>query len=231
MGHSVAPFPDYRSTAGPQSENHHFDVCFVGMQSARRLRARQLAHRIRNSKPNHEAIIVMLSAGDDVACRRKAFGEGVDLILNKPISARQRSPHMLEAFPNWKNKGRCAARLPLLTDVVCTSDGREFKARSLNISESGMLLEQSVAAEIGGEVTLIFPHPEIRASLDRSARIVRKENTQRVATEFIGLAPEDRNAIHLYVTGRSKDAKPTRDDLPPHGYPSHLRLLTRARSF
>jgi len=34
------------------------------------------------------------------------------------------------------------------------------------------------------------------------ARIVRKERTVRVGMAFVGLAPEDQNAIQLYVMGR-----------------------------
>lgn len=83
--------------------------------------------------------------------------------------------------------------------------------RSMNISESGMLLQPSVEIEVGQEVELEFKIAEVRASLHVVARIARKEGIQRVAVEFVGVAPEDQNAIQLYVMGRLKDLTPARD--------------------
>jgi len=40
------------------------------------------------------------------------------------------------------------------------------------------------------------------------ARTIRKQGTDRVAREFIDLAPEDQNAIQLYVMGRQKQRTP-----------------------
>jgi hypothetical protein len=49
---------------------------------------------------------------------------------------------------------------------------------------------------------LEFKIAELRASLSVIARIARKEGTDRVGIAFIGLAPEDQNAIQLCVMGR-----------------------------
>jgi hypothetical protein len=142
---------------------------------------------------------------------RKAFGEGADLVLTKPLTAGRIGP-MLAAMdsPGWKGK-RHAARLPLSTEVNCMWNERHSPLRSLNISESGMLLQGSVDAEVGQEVGLEFKIAEVRASLNVLGRIVRKEGTERVGIAFIGLAPEDLNAIQLYVMGRLKNLIPPRD--------------------
>ncbi|PYU21019.1 MAG: hypothetical protein DMG30_18820 [Acidobacteria bacterium] len=199
LGHTVLPFGDYQA-AGQRGETQRFDVAFVGMRLPE-LNGLELAHRIRNSKPNRETIIVMLSATNDVGTLRRAFGEGADLVVTKPISA-DRLRRMLLALdlPDWKGK-RHAARLPLFTEVNCTWKGRQFPLRSLNISESGMLLQPAIDAEVGQEVALEFKIAEFDASLNESARIIRKEGTRQLAVEFIRLAPENQNAIHLYVTG------------------------------
>jgi len=199
LGHTVLPFGDYQA-AGQRGETQRFDVAFVGMRLPE-LNGLELAHRIRNSKPNRETIIVMLSATNDVGTLRRAFGEGADLVVTKPISA-DRLRRMLLALdlPDWRGK-RHAARLPLFTEVNCTWKGRQFPLRSLNISESGMLLQPAIDAEVGQEVALEFKIAEFDASLNESARIIRKEGTRQLAVEFIRLAPENQNAIHLYVTG------------------------------
>ena len=206
LGHTVLPFGDYQA-AGQRGETQRFDVAFVGMRSPE-LGGLELAHRIRNSQPNRETIIVMLSDKDDIPSLRKAFGEGADLVLIKPVPA-DRLRRMLTAMEmsDWKCK-RHAARLPLFTAVICRWNGREFPVRSLNISESGMLLQPAIDAEVSQEVALEFKIAEVRASLNLQARITRKEGTERVGVEFIGLEPEDRNAIQVYVTGHLERLTP-----------------------
>jgi CheY-like chemotaxis protein len=208
-GHTVFTFADTQE-AGQRAETQRFDVAFVAMGTPQ-LDGLELARRIRKSPLNLESTIVMLSATDDVTSLRTAYGEGADLVLSKPITAACIRP-MLASMdsPGWKGR-RHAARLPLFTEVVCTWDERQFPLRSMNISESGMLLQPSLDLEVGQEVTLEFKIAEVRASLNVLARIVRKEGTERVAVAFIGLAPEDLNAIQLYVLGRLKDLTRPRD--------------------
>jgi hypothetical protein len=112
--------------------------------------------------------------------------------------------------PGWKGR-RSKARLPLFTEVICTWDDQKIPLRSMNISETGMLLQPSPDIEIGQEVALEFKIAEVRASLSVLARIVRKEGAERVGMAFLGLAPEDQNAIQLYVLGRLKDTTPPRN--------------------
>ena len=208
-GHTVLTFDDSQE-AGQRAEAQRFDVTFVGMRMPQ-LDGLELARRIRNSELNREATIVMLSATDDIGSLRKAFGEGADFVLTKPVTAGRIRP-MLAAMDSsgWKGK-RHAARLPLFTEVMCTWDGRQFPLRSMNISESGMLLQPTVDVEVGQEVALEFKIAEVRTSLNVLARIVRKEGTERVGMGFIGLAPEDHNAIQLYVMGRLQEHTPSRD--------------------
>ena len=205
LGHTVMPFGDYQ-TAGQKGETQRFDVAFVGMRLPE-LGGLELARRIRNSQPNRETTIVMLSATENIDSLRRAFGEGADLVLAEPVSA-ARLRTMLAALDSPRWKGRHAARLPLFTEVNCMWDDWQFPLRGMNISESGMLLQPSLDMEVGQEVSLEFKIAEIRASLNVRARIVRKEGNERVAVEFLGLAPEDQNAIQVYVTGHLESLRP-----------------------
>ncbi|HXN51161.1 MAG TPA: response regulator [Candidatus Acidoferrum sp.] len=210
MNHTVLAFDDNQE-AGQRAEKQRFDVVFLGMRMPPHLDALELAHRIRSSPSNRETAIVMLSATDDSAVLRSAFGEGADFVLPTPLTVARVRP-MLAAmdFPGWKNKRR-TARMPLFTEVDCKWGGRQFPLRSMNISESGMLLQPSLEIEQGQEVSLEFNIAEVRAALNVRARIVRKDGTERVAVEFIGLAPEGQNAIQLYVMGRLKGPEPARE--------------------
>lgn len=205
LGHTVLTFDDCKE-AGERAEKQRFDVVFLGMRMPE-LDGLELARRIRSSETNRETTIVMLNATDEVESLRRAFGEGADFVLTKPVGAARLHP-MLAAMqsPGWKGR-RHAARLPLFTEVSCKRGGQEFGLRSMNISESGMLLQGSLDVEVGEEVSLEFNITEIRASLKVRARIVRKDGTERAGMEFIGLAPEDVNAIQLYVMGRLSKAQ------------------------
>jgi CheY-like chemotaxis protein len=182
-------------------EKHPFDVIFVGLGMPHPVGS-ELIRCIQDSQPNRETPIVVLASSEDIQVLRQAFGEGAMFVLPKPIAA-GRVVSLLAAMSNagWKERRR-AARLPLFTEVNCKWDDQQYPLRSMNISETGMLLQPSVDVEIGQEVSLEFRIGEVRASLNVRGCIVRKEGTERVAVEFRDLAPEDQNAIQLYVMGR-----------------------------
>lgn len=209
LGHTVLAFDDYQA-AGQRGDAQRFDVVFAGMPSAETV-GLELVRRIRNSQANRDTTIVMLSSKDDIPTLRRAFAEGANFVVPKPLAA-DRLRRMLAAIdsPGWNDRRR-AARMPLFTEVNCSSNGSQLPLRSMNISESGMLLQGPPDVELGQEVALEFKIAEVRASLSPFARVVRKEGTDRIGIEFIGLAPEDHNAIQLYVLGRLKDLTPPRD--------------------
>jgi CheY-like chemotaxis protein len=209
FGYFVQTF-DNLEEAGQCAQKQRFDVAFVGMRVPE-LEGIELAQRIRRATLNGETTIVMLSATEDIDSLRKAFGKGANFVLTKPVTAARLRP-MLAAMdsPGWKSR-QGAARLPIFTDVICKWDDRQFPLRSMNISETGMLLQPSVDIEVGKEVELEFKIREVHASLQVRARIVRKDGDERVGIEFIGLAPEEQNAVQLYVLGGLKDLTPRRN--------------------
>jgi len=208
-GHTVLTFQDSQQAA-QRAEAQRFDIIFVAKHTPR-LDGLELVRQFRNSELNHQTTIVVLSADDDIPSLRKAFGEGADYVFTIPlVGSRLRAMLAAMDSPGWKAKRR-SARLPLFTDVQCTCGDRQFLLRSVNISESGILLQPAVEIEIGQEVTLEFKIAEVRALLNPVARVVRKQGPERMAMQFIALTPEDQNAIQLYVLGRMTDLTPPRD--------------------
>jgi CheY-like chemotaxis protein len=199
-GHTAVTFEDFQQAA-ERAAQQRFDVVFLGMRPPE-LAGLELARRVRRSEPNAETTIVMLNPTDDIESLRKAFGDGADFVLTKPVNAARLLP-MLAALssPGWNGK-RHAARMPLFTEVTFLYGEREFHLRSLNISASGMLLQASGEWSLGEEVSVEFDIAEVRASLSVMTRIVRKEGDDRIALAFVDLAPEASNAIQLYVMGR-----------------------------
>jgi CheY-like chemotaxis protein len=205
LGHTVVTL-DNSQMANAQAEKQRFDVVFVGMP---RLDGFELAQLIQGTHPASETTIVMLSASQDIQMLRKAFGSGASFVLPKPIAAGRVIP-MLNAMelPGWREK-RHMARLPLFTEVNCTWDDQSLPMQSMNISETGMLLRSPHNLKMAQEVSLKFSIAEVHAALNIPARIVRLEGADRVGMEFISLAPEDQNAIQLYVMGHlKKDPSP-----------------------
>jgi DNA-binding response OmpR family regulator len=200
LGHMVMTFSDSQG-ARHQAEKQRFDLVFLGLP---RVDGLELAYQFAETDPSCETVVVMLSATDDVEILRKSFGAGARFFLPKPIAAARVLP-ILRAMeiPGWRTL-RHSARLPFLTDVHYKSADGDLSMRSLNISETGMLLQSLHDVEVGQEVSLEFKIVEFRALLNVRARIVRKEGKDRVAVEFIDLAPEDQNAIQLCVMGRVK---------------------------
>jgi CheY-like chemotaxis protein len=206
LGHTVLAFDDSQK-ANQRLKKQRFDAVFVGMPRPDGL---ELARQIGISQPSSETIVVMLSATDDVEILREAFAAGAKFVLPKPLVA-ARIISMLNAMesPEW-NTSSHAARLPLFTEVNCNWGGRDFPMRSMNISETGMLLQSPHDLDVDQEVSLEFKLAEVRASLHVRARTIRKQGTDRVAVQFISLAPEDKNAIQLCVMGRLSQATPPR---------------------
>jgi CheY-like chemotaxis protein len=198
--HTLFAFQDPQE-AMQRADVQRFDVVFLNLGTPAQ-RGLELAQYIRSSSSNGEAAIIMLGSADDIVVVRTAFGQGADFVLPQPLTVARVRP-MLAAMdsPGWKGK-RHTARLPLFTDVHCTRGERKLSLRSLNISESGMLLQPATDLDQGQEVSLEFTIAEVSALLHVSARVVRKEGDQRVGVAFVNLAPEHRNSIQLYVMGR-----------------------------
>src|SRR5260370_3270452 len=130
-GHTVLTFEDSQE-AGERAEKQRFDVSFVGMRMPQ-LDGLELARRIRNSQPNRETTIVMLSATDDIGNLRKAFGEGADFVLSKPLTAARLRPSLASMDSSgWKDK-RHEPRRPLITDAVSNSARRQNPSRHMHI--------------------------------------------------------------------------------------------------
>lgn len=214
MGFTVFAFDNYE-TAAAKVETQPFDAIFLGIQASLPA-SLDLMRRIRKSDPDGKKLIVALSPNEDVPTLREAYGAGADLFLIKPVAG-ERLSRMLAAFPEWKNN-KHAARLPLFVEVTCSYDGDGAFLRSLNISESGMLLQPALDVEVGRAISLEFKLPEPSVLLRVVARVTRKEGRERMGVGFVDLVPEDLNAIHLYVTGRMKDtSRPAREFLSNTG--------------
>lgn len=211
-GHLVSAFDD-SAAALAQLDVRAYDLAFVATR-IRHANGLETIHSLRQSDYCRDTFIVLLNASDAIESMRAAFAEGADLAITKPLSAGPLRGLLAAAdSPGWKNK-RHSARLPLFTDVHFVCGDQKLTLRSLNISESGILLQGTADAEVGAEVELSFAIAEVSASLHIRGRIARKEGNDgydRLAVEFHAVTPEAQNAIELYVLGRMKDLSRPRE--------------------
>ena len=219
LGHRVLTL-DNGQEATQHAEKERFDVIFVGMPGPDGIK---LARQLLDSQPNKDAVVVMLSLNDDLATLREAFAAGATFVLPKPITSGRIVP-MLTAMdsPNWKAR-RGAARLPISTEVACRCGNQTFSMRSMNISESGMLLRSSHEVEVGSGSFPGVQNRGISRLARRTCACRPREGSEGVGVEFVGLEIEDRNAIQLYIMGHLGQQKPARDLADPRMH----RLLSR----
>ena len=210
LGHQIFTFEDSQQAA-ERAAQQKFDVVFLDVRMPH-MDGLELSRRVRATELNGETAIVMLTAMDDIELLRKAFSEGVTFFLTKPVTP-ARVSSMLGVLERsaWKDK-RHSVRLPFWAPVVCKWHDQHFAGRCVNISESGILLQPSVEPEVGQEVLLELKIAEVHASLNVRAKIVRKEGNEKVGLQFVDLAPEDRNAIQLYIIGRLKEQSQPREE-------------------
>lgn len=202
LGCEVLTMADSREAAR-RLESEKFDGVFVDVRMPH-LDGFELTRRVRASALNRGAPVVMLTGFDDVETMRQGFRVGATFFLGKPFT-RERIHSLFGAVRGaLLREKRHHTRLPLRTTVDCTCDQKHFKAGSLNLGESGMLLEPSGGLAVGQEFDLTFEVPEAPARLQVRARAVRKEPPDRIAVEFLAPALEAREAIQRYINAGVK---------------------------
>ncbi len=203
LGHEVFTLLDSREAA-ESLEQQKFDMILVDVRMPH-LDGFELSQRIRTSRLNRDAVIVMITGAYDVDVIRKAWREGVTFFITKPFNPQRLSSLIQAVGRSMSKENRRYARLPLRTPVNCRRSDKQFRATSLNISEGGMLLQASGDSKVGEEISLQFTIPKLAEPLKPRARVVRKEAKDRIAVEFSSLTPDDRRVIQHYISGRIKE--------------------------
>jgi c-di-GMP-binding flagellar brake protein YcgR len=147
----------------------------------------------------------MITGLDDVDTMRRGFEAGVTFFLTKPFKPDKLRGLLLTMRSAILKERRRYLRLPFRTTVTCQYGEKESKLGSVNISGCGMLLESSVGQEPGQQIFLLFMLPAGQQLLKPRAKIVRKEPPDRVGVAFLGLTPEDGEAIGQYIGHNVKE--------------------------
>jgi putative nucleotidyltransferase with HDIG domain len=143
---------------------------------------------------------------------RKALPLATALEEIRSESGRQFDPEMVRVLNTipitvWESIRRDVAglggsvasrRAPLQTTVVCKKGDTQFNSTSLNISESGMLLESPGPVAIGEELELEFWIPQASEPLRPRVQVIRKD-PRGIGLRFITLTLEARENIRRFT--------------------------------
>jgi CheY-like chemotaxis protein len=187
-----------------------------------------LVRRARASPLNRGAPVLVITALTDIDTVRKCFALGVTFLLTKPFTYEHMHSLFSAARGSMLQERRRHARLPFCTLVECRFGAmgqKQFRAVSLNLGESGILLKTSGGLEVGEEVILEFTLPQVRDAQEPTrqeskkssfpepatppagprtirGKVVRKGPPDRIGVQFVDLTAENRQAIQRYIMGR-----------------------------
>jgi len=220
LGYEVVTLADSRE-AVRRLEREKFDGVLVDVVMPY-LDGFELTRRLRASPLNAGVPIIMITGRNDAESMRKGFSLGVTFFLAKPFTS-DRLYNLFNAVRgSMLRERRRHARLPFSTTVQCTFGERGEKrvvSRSVNLGETGMLLEPSGGLDVGQEVALEFLLPQVSEPREAAAgkparpeagprkvraKVIRKDAPDRIAVEFASLSAEDGEAIQRFITGSIK---------------------------
>ena len=189
--------------AANQAHHQKFDGVFLG-SSIPSMDGFVLAELMRKSPSNSRVPIVMLTELGDVKTMRRAFQAGVTFFLNKPLDLKRMKGLLASMRGAMLVERRRYARLPLRTIVQYTAEKKQSKALSVNVSQTGLLLESSGGLTVGQAADLLFELPDIARQLNPRANVVRIEPAGRTAMQFLSLSPQDKQALFDFIAGNIK---------------------------
>ncbi len=224
LGYHVVTLQDGREAA-QRLEMERFDGIVVDIWMPH-LDGYELTRRSRASLVNGGTPVVMITGADDIEAMRKGFRCGVSFFLAKPFTPGQVCNLFTAVRGSMLRERRRYMRLPFHTAVQCVfgeHGEKRFTANSLNLGETGMLLEPSGGLEVGQDLILqftlpaepewqrtarrrrgkpLFPEPTLESGpREMRAKVLRREPPDRMAVEFTTLSPEERAAIQRHVMG------------------------------
>jgi CheY-like chemotaxis protein len=186
-------------------QRESFDSIFVDVQMPH-LDGFELSRLIRASTLNSKTPIVMLTDNDDIQTMRLAFKSGATYFLGKPVAADRIQGLYNAVLGPTLSQRRKNPRVPHVVGLNCSrgvSGGRDFLARTVDLSEGGLSFESSEKIDMGALLCLEFSLSPTGHPLRLDSKVVRLSPPNRYGVEFIEPSSSAREAIREFV-------------LPPH---------------
>jgi PilZ domain-containing protein len=153
------------------------------------------ARIVRKSKLNSRVPLVLL-AGVPAA----ASGASQDLrVMAKFAISDELPPILKELAKKLASDRRKHRRLSFRASVNCVEGISRFRARSINLGISGMLLETPLAVEKGTELQLYFYLAPGETALHTRARVVRLDAGNQIVVFFDNMGKYERERLRQFL--------------------------------
>ncbi len=191
------------------AEREKFDGAFVDWDNLD-ITGVDLVRRIRRSLSNSQIPIAMFTSSTDSGIVANAFKAGVTLSLSKPFGPKELE-HLLNASRGTMiEERRRHQRVLLSVPTVCEwgkkRGHKKISGRSVNVSNSGILMRLHPRPETGTAVVVELILPSSKKSLKLIGVVLRTGTGRQVAVQFSQLTPALRDSLEDYVG--SEDTQP-----------------------
>ena len=170
----------------------------------------ELARLIRGSPSNAKIPIAMFTASTDTSVIAEAFKAGVTLFLSKPFGPRELERLLNASRGTMIEERRRYQRVLLTVPVICEwgkkRGHKRISGRSVNVSNSGMLLRVFPQPDVGTAVGVEFLLPRARQQLKLAGVVARTGSSHQAAVQFPHLTPAQRDSLEDYIG--SVDSQP-----------------------
>jgi len=197
LDYEVLALTDSRQAAECVNQQR-FDGILVDVQMPN-LDGFELTSLIRASRSNSRVPIVMITGSEDVDTMHQGYKAGVTFFINKPFNPEKLRGLLLTMRSGMLRERTRYVRLQFRTTVTCCWGNDQSQLSSINVSESGMLLESPGGLESGREVSLDFTLSPDEEPLSLRAKVVHNEPPGLMGVQFHDLSSKDQEVIREYI--------------------------------
>jgi len=192
----VLPVNDGRNAAA-RINQEKFDGIFLDLEMPN-MHGFDLTRQVRESSWNRSTPIVIVTGRDERSTMHQAFAIGANFFLQKPVD-RQRLTTLFRAVRGAMLENRRRhVRVPLRTDVLCTSGSMSIPGMTWNLSHGGMMIDSTSPLRPGDVVRLSFRLPMSGEQIDGVGVVVWvSENRQGI--RFTKMTPHGTSAIMNFI--------------------------------
>ena len=196
LGAEVVPLSDSRDAVERVSYDK-FDGIFLDLQMPH-VDGFHLARRIRSSSANRTTPVIIVTGRVEYRTMQDCFAVGGTFFLQKPIDRFRLGQLFASVKGNMMDNRRKYLRVSMSTELRCEIEGYTLPATSLNISQSGMLLDLGRTLPVNTHMRIHFRFPQQHLVLAPLAEVIRVDGN-RIALRFISLSESDQKALRAYI--------------------------------
>jgi len=156
-----------------------------------------LARWIRNSSWNRSTPIIIVTGRDDRQTMKQVFASGATFYLQKPVDRTKLSNLFRTVRGSMYENRRRFVRVPLQTDVLCSTDSRQLQGVTWNLSQGGIQVDVG-QLKPGEPVRVSFRLPASGTLIDAMGTVVWGTE-KRQGIKFEHLNSKNERAIRDFI--------------------------------